>query len=127
MTHAFDPSQGAILVAAKLTGPAAAVELLLALDTGATCSMVDENLLRAAGLDPSNPTGKVQATFGGGVMTLPMVTATDLSALGVSRQNYQVVCHTLPPSAGVDGVLGLDFFAGHVLTIDFVQHTVSLT
>ncbi len=31
----------------------------------------------------------------------------------------QVSCHTLPPSAGVDGLLGLDFFRGERLTVDF--------
>jgi hypothetical protein len=127
MTLPFDPAEGAILVDATLTGPTAAVELLLVLDTGASCTIVSEDRLQAAGLDPTHPSGNVQATFGGGVMILPLIIATDLSALGVSRADYKVVCHTLPPSAGVDGVLGLDFFAGHVLTIDFVNNTLDLT
>ena len=36
-----------------------------------------------------------------------------------SRQGLVVVCHTLPPSAGVDGLLGLDFLRNSRLTIDF--------
>ncbi|HEY1377722.1 MAG TPA: retropepsin-like aspartic protease [Gemmataceae bacterium] len=127
MTYAFDPAEGAILVDAELTGPAATVELLLVLDTGATCTMVSEDRLRAAGIDPSTPTGQAHATFGGGVATLPMVTVPTLSALGTRRTDYQVVCHTLPPSAGVDGVLGLDLFPGRVLTIDFANNTLDLT
>jgi hypothetical protein len=30
-----------------------------------------------------------------------------------------VLGHTLPPSSGVDGLLGLDFFRGLCLNIDF--------
>jgi hypothetical protein len=34
--------------------------------------------------------------------------------------------HTLPPSAGVDGLLGLDFFRGQVLTVDFHKGMIAL-
>lgn len=36
------------------------------------------------------------------------------------------LAHTLPPSAGVDGLLGLDFFRDHLLSIDFQRGQVSL-
>jgi hypothetical protein len=42
-----------------------------------------------------------------------------LTALGQERFGFPVLGHTLPPSAGVDGLLGLDFFRGLCLTIDF--------
>jgi hypothetical protein len=127
MTFQFDPAAGAVLVEAELTGPLGNMPLLLVLDTGSTCSMVSEDWLRFVGCDPSQPTGKVRATFGGSVQTLPVVTTVEFIALGVRRASYPVVCHTLPPSAGVDGVLGLDFFPGRVLTIDFVNNTLDLT
>jgi hypothetical protein len=34
--------------------------------------------------------------------------------------------HTLPPSAGIDGLLGLDFMRGQRLEIDFVRGFVTL-
>jgi len=40
-------------------------------------------------------------------------------ALGHERAGFPVLAHTLPPSAGVDGLLGLDFFHNLSLTIDF--------
>jgi hypothetical protein len=126
MSHPFDLAVGAIYVVAELTGPLGTVDLVLALDTGATGSMVDESKLRIVGCDPSRPTGMAHVTFGGGTVTRPMVTALRLNALGATTTDYKVVCHTLPPSAGVDGVLGLDFFPGRVLTIDFVNNTLDL-
>jgi hypothetical protein len=127
MSEPFDPTLGTICVTAMLTGPAATVELFLALDTGSTASLVSEVLLRAAGLDLSQPAGMAQITSGGGVVSRPMVTALRFAALGATVKDYQIVCHTLPPSAGVDGVLGLDFFTGRVLTIDFTNNTLNLT
>jgi hypothetical protein len=49
------------------------------------------------------------------------------SALGLDRINFPAVSYGLPPGADFDGLLGTDFFEGHVLTIDFVNHTVALT
>jgi hypothetical protein len=37
-----------------------------------------------------------------------------------------VLCHTLPPSATVDGVLGLDFFRGYKLAIDFNKGIIDI-
>jgi len=41
--------------------------------------------------------------------------------------DFGVLGHTLPPSAGVDGLLGLDFFRGQSLTGDFRVGRVSVT
>jgi hypothetical protein len=49
-----------------------------------------------------------------------------LTALGRERLGFPVLGHTLPPSAGVDGLLGVDFFRGLVLTIDFGAGQVHL-
>lgn len=42
-----------------------------------------------------------------------------IEALEQERRNFPILCHTLPPSATVDGVLGLDFFRGQRLVVDF--------
>jgi hypothetical protein len=40
-------------------------------------------------------------------------------ALGRDRKNLSVLCHTLPESTRLDGLLGLDFMRGHLLSVDF--------
>jgi hypothetical protein len=50
---------------------------------------------------------------------VPRILLSKITALGLERQNLSVLAHTLPPSSGVDGLLGLDFFAAKVLKIDF--------
>jgi hypothetical protein len=37
-----------------------------------------------------------------------------------------VLSHALPPTTGIDGLLGLDFLRGSVLTIDFQNGQIDL-
>jgi hypothetical protein len=51
---------------------------------------------------------------------------TRLTALGQDRIGFSVLAHTLPVSASVHGLLGLDFLRGGVLTIDFRSGQIAL-
>jgi hypothetical protein len=41
-------------------------------------------------------------------------------------KQWLMVCHTLPPSASIDGLLGLDFLRDRRLTIDFRTGQITL-
>ena len=58
-------------------------------------------------------------TTGSGVEFVPRLAVRRIEALGQTRTDFGVLGHTLPSSAGVDGLLGLDFLEGRMLTIDF--------
>jgi hypothetical protein len=47
-------------------------------------------------------------------------------ALGEERDGVFVLAHDFPPGTPVDGLLGLDFFRGAALTIDFVDGFIEL-
>lgn len=119
MTSSFDPRRGLIVVRAELDGPSGSAILRLALDTGATSTLVNAAMLVAIGYDPVLAADRVQVTTGSGVEFAPRVELQRLTALGQERFGFPVLGHTLPPSAGVDGLLGLDFFRDLSLTIDF--------
>ncbi len=91
----------------------------LALDTGATSTLVSWDLVVLVGYDPAAVARRVQVTTGSGVEFVPEVTVMRLDALDQSRSEFPVLCHTLPPTATVDGVLGLDFLRGGRLVVDF--------
>ncbi|MYG41179.1 MAG: hypothetical protein F4201_10275 [Nitrospira sp. SB0677_bin_15] len=126
MSFSFDPQQGLIFVSAELWGPNGSAVLRLALDTGATFTVVNIGMLVALGYDPALITDRIQVTTGSGVEFVPRVTLDRIMALGQKRTEFPVLGHTLPPSTGVDGLLGLDFFRGGNLTIDFHAGQVML-
>jgi len=119
MSFPFDPGQGLIVVSAEIWGPSGSVVLRLALDTGATGTVINAATLVAVGYDPALASERIQVTTGSGVEFAPRLLLDKMVALGREHREFPVLCHTLPPSAGVDGLLGLDFFRGESLTVDF--------
>lgn len=126
MSLPFNPSGGLVLVGAELEGPTGTALLRLAVDTGATATLLNVAILVAVGYDPAMAPSRVQVTTGSGVEYAPRVTVSKLRALGQERTGFPVLGHTLPPSAGVDGLLGLDFMRGLALSIDFRRGLVDL-
>ena len=118
MHISFDPQQGQIVARAELWGLTGSGVLRLALDTGATGTVVSVGMLVAIGYDPALAVDRVQVTTGSGIEFAPLVNLGKVIALGRERSGFPVLGHTLPPSTGVDGLLGLDFFRGQRLTID---------
>jgi len=78
---------------------------------GATATLINVAMLVAIGYDPALSKDRVQGTTGSGVEFAPRVELRRLPALGQERYGLQMLGHTLPPSSGVDGLPGLDFFS----------------
>jgi predicted aspartyl protease len=91
----------------------------LALDTGATETLVNWDIAVLLGYDPSASPTRRQITTGSGVELAPEISIDRIEALGMERLRFPILCHTLPPSAGVDGLLGLDFLRGQRVALDF--------
>jgi predicted aspartyl protease len=126
MNDSFNPERGLVVVQAEVFGPAGSIVLRLALDTGATATMLNVALLTAIGYDPSLTPERIQVTTGSGVEFAPCLSVDRIDALGQQRDWFRVLAHTLPPSASVDGLLGLDFLRGHRLTVDFRIGAIAL-
>ena len=126
MNHTFDLSLGLIVVRAELQGPAAEIGLNLALDTGASQTMINVLPLTLAGCLPAAATEHVEITTGSGVAYVSRLAVSRISTLGHQKTEFPVLAHTLPPSAGIDGLLGLDFMQDKMLRVDFRHSVVSL-
>ena len=88
MSFQFDPQDGLIIVRAELWGPTSSVVLRLALDTGATSTVVNAGMLVAIGYDPALLPERVQVTTGSGVEFAPRVTLSKIAALGQERAKF---------------------------------------
>ncbi len=126
MSYPFNPGRGLVVVQAEVFGPSGSIVLRLALDTGATGTMINVAPLTAIGYDPSLAPDRVQVTTGSGVEFAPRILVARMEALGQERDHFPVLAHTLPPSASVDGLLGLDFLRGQVVNMDFREGCISL-
>ena len=127
MSTMFNPHEGLIIVQARLWGPTGDTQARLALDTGATRTIVNAAILVSIGYDPAVVLGRVPMTTGSGVEFVPRLSIDRIEALGKVHTNFPLICHTLPPTAPVDGVLGLDFLRGQRLTINFRKGRITLT
>ncbi|MEP6753939.1 MAG: retropepsin-like aspartic protease [Chthonomonadales bacterium] len=125
MNH-FDPNQGAILVRTLLSGQNGDTVVYLALDTGSTSTSINKGVLEAIGYDVETLSPSVMITTGSGIENVPRLNVNSIEALGQIRRNYSLIAHSLPPTASVDGLLGLDFFRNHILTLDFKNGQILL-
>jgi predicted aspartyl protease len=126
VTFPFNPHKGLIIVSAKVWGPLGTAPMRLGLDTGAVGSVISADLLVALGYDPAIVQQRVRIVTASRVESVPRLFVDRINALGQERLQFGVLAHNLPPSTSVDGLLGLDFFRGLSLTIDFRAGTIEL-
>ncbi|WP_435008818.1 aspartyl protease family protein [Tundrisphaera lichenicola] len=126
MSQSFQPTSRLILIETEVSGPSGKVAARLVLDTGATTTTLNVRLLRSIGYDPNAATESARMATGSAVETVPRLMVNRPSALGRHAIRHQVLAHDLPTEAAVDGLLGLDFFRGLALTIDFRAGRIDL-
>ena len=121
----FDPAEGLIVIPTRLHGHHADTIARLALDTGATVSMINWDLAVLIGYDPAASKERIRITTGSGVEFAPRIQLKKVEISGRTLENFPILCHTLPPTATIDGILGLDFFRGICLMIDLKEGTLT--
>jgi predicted aspartyl protease len=121
MSLEFNPKEGLIVVPTRLFGPDGDIVVQLALDTGATGTLINWDIAMVIGYDPAVAKERVQITTGSGVEFAPRIRMAKIEALDKISENFDIICHTLPPGATVDGLLGLDFFRGNIISIDMIK------
>lgn len=126
MTTSFDPTQGPIIIQVQIWGPTGNAVVNLALDTGATSTIIRTSVLQFVGYDPALATEHRRMTSVTGIEIMPRLAIDKIEALGQERLSFPVIAHTLPPTAPVDGLLGLDFLRSQRLVVDFRAGQIEL-
>ena len=126
MSVKFDPNKQLIVVRTRIIGPAGDTMIHLALDTGASSTVIGWDALALVGYQLADAYCHVEMTTGSGTELVPKIKLQQIETLGKRRRSLGVVAHSLPSTASVDGLLGLDFFRRLRLTVDFRKNTVKL-
>jgi clan AA aspartic protease (TIGR02281 family) len=93
----------------ELIGTSARCRIDMALDTGATFTMVPWDVAERLGYDPAGSTERIVITTASTIERAPVITLEQMRALDVEVADVKVVVHDLPPKSRVDGLLGLSF------------------
>ena len=122
----FNPLRSLLPVSVRFFGPAGDASVRLALDTGATQSMISREVAVFMGCNLDSDVRAAQLFTASGEETVHVVTAQRVEALDHQRSNMPILCHDLPTGTPFDGLLSLDFFRGQRLTIDFREGRITL-
>ena len=76
--------------------------------------------------DLASPVDLMEITTASGRQISPVISMSRIGALGLERADFPIICQNLPVGAPFDGLLGLDFFRGQRLTIDFREGLITL-
>ncbi|MGH7214350.1 MAG: retroviral-like aspartic protease family protein, partial [Tepidisphaeraceae bacterium] len=93
----FDLIQGLVVIQARISGPRRRGTARLAIDTGATRTIISPVLLTEVGYDVVGAE-ETTITTGSGVEWVTRVDLTEIEAIRVKRLQFTVVSHALPPT-----------------------------
>jgi hypothetical protein len=127
MIVTFDPAGRAVVVPVIVAGPTRPFRFHFALDTGASHTSMRATFLEYLGFNPAAATKRKRFRSATGTAVVPVLDVSRIIALGQTRLAFPVAAHDPPPGVTADGLLGLDFFRGRVLTLDFARGRASLS
>lgn len=97
-----------ITIYAVAVGPKTWRSLKLAVDTGATYTMLPPDLLIDIGHDPTKVEQRLELSTANGLVMTPLLRIRSIKCLGLTLNGVEVVAHHLPPESPVAGLLGLN-------------------
>ena len=117
---------GLLLVYVRLSGPKGSRLVRLALDTGATTTMIPPKAALAVGVNPGRATTFRETLTASGKELIPLVIVPRLQVFESTFRRVTVACHELPSESPIDGLLGLDLLTRLRATIDLTKRSVGI-
>lgn len=101
----------------------------LALDTAATHTTIDSNVLYFSGYELKNSKGEKEIETSNGIIVVETFDVEKLECLGIIKTNFEVqvydfLAHGI--TSDYDGVIGLNFLRGYKFCIDIVKREISV-
>jgi predicted aspartyl protease len=101
----------------------------LALDTAATHTTIDSNVLYFSGYELKNSKGEKEIETSNGIIVVETYDLEKLVCLGIEKQNFEVqvydfLAHGI--TSDYDGVIGLNFMNNNKFCIDMLKKEISI-
>ncbi len=96
-----------IILKPLLFGPNGKCRVEMALDTGATFTMIPWDIAEHLGYDPTAIPERIIITTASTIEKAPLIILERIKVFDVEVENIKVVVHDLPPKSRIDGLLGL--------------------
>lgn len=101
----------------------------LVLDTAATHTTIDSNVLYFSGYELKNSKGEKEIETSNGIIVVETYDLNSLECLGITKANFEVqvydfLAHGI--TSDYDGVIGLNFLRGTKFCIDTMTNEISI-
>ncbi len=122
----FPTDEDVIIANASIEGK---FKFRLALDTAATHTTIDSNVLYFSGYELKNSKGEKEIETSNGIIVVETYDIEHLECLGIIKTDFEVqvydfLAHGI--TSDYDGVIGLNFLREHKFCIDIVKCEVSV-
>ena len=120
-TFDLPTDEDVIIVNASIEGK---YKFRLALDTAATHTTIDSNVLYFSGYELRNSKGEKEIETSNGIIVVETFDIDHLECLGITKTNFEVQVYdflTHGISSDYDGVIGLNFLKEHKFCIDIAK------
>ena len=115
-----------IIVNASIEGK---FKFRLALDTAATHTTIDSNVLYFSGYELKNSKGEQEIETSNGIIIVETSDIAHLECLGITKVDFEVQVYDFLShgiTSDYDGVIGLNFLRDHKFCIDIPRGEVSI-
>ncbi len=127
MIDTFKIERRKIPVKISIKGLLGLMECNFIVDTGASHSIINSDLLRTIGYYKKHEYKKEMLTgFAGHSIDVPFLKVKSFMCLGLTRRNFDLGFIEFRSTIFYDGILGIDFFLNHKLILDLKHGIIEL-
>ena len=101
----------------------------LALDTGASNTVIDLNEMLIAGYQIEDAIRIIEIETANGIIEAYVFQVVEIKALGITRRHFEVSSYNVAEGdvfSEIQGILGLDFFKDYKFCIDMVDSEITV-
>jgi clan AA aspartic protease (TIGR02281 family) len=115
-----------IILRPVFSGPKGKCRIEMALDTGATFTMIPWNIAEKLGYDPALSKRRIHLVTASTTEVVPLITIKSIKLMGFEINDIEIACHDLPEKSRVEGLLGLNFLRNFNIDLYLKNGTLEL-